>query len=148
MIRNLAVSLLFCAGVLPADTLMLRSGASVDGVFVGGDSHSVRFLVGDHVNVYNLSQIDSINFGPAPQTSDAAPPPAYGSPTPPRPPQGPRDTASSDDANPYGAANNAPPPNTDTNSGTNSGMQVPAGAPVCRTRCKSHPRPHCLRRQA
>jgi hypothetical protein len=122
------------AMLLPADTLILRSGASFDGAFVGGDNHSVRFLVGDRVNTYRLSDVDTINFGPSQQSSNAAP-----SGPPPDPSY---QQSGPSDANPYtnnsappAYAGNTPPPqnngpyqNGPTPSG--GGMEIPAGAPL------------------
>jgi hypothetical protein len=68
MIKRILGCLVVSAALLSADTLVLRNGTRVDGVYVGGDSHSLRFSVGGRVNYYNLSEIDSVRFSGGPQT--------------------------------------------------------------------------------
>ena len=58
----LVVSLVAFTALLSGDTLVLRNGSRIDGSFVGGDNHAVRFAVGNQVNTYNLNDIDSIRF--------------------------------------------------------------------------------------
>jgi hypothetical protein len=68
MIKRILSSLIATAALLSADTLVLRNGSRVDGVYVGGDSRSLRFSVGSRVNFYNLSEVESIRFSGGPQT--------------------------------------------------------------------------------
>ena len=57
-----------------ADTLHLRSGQSVEGVYLGGDSHQVKFLESDgQFMVYSRNDIASVVFAAAPQPVVAAP---------------------------------------------------------------------------
>jgi len=56
---------------LQADSLVLQNGQTVEGVFLGGDSRSVRFAAGDQVHTYGLSEIKSLVFGGGPSTSAA-----------------------------------------------------------------------------
>jgi hypothetical protein len=66
------------ASWLQADSLVLQNGQTLEGVFLGGDSRSVRFAAGDLVHTYSLGEIKSIEFGrsspaSAPAMSSAAP---------------------------------------------------------------------------
>jgi len=45
-----------------ADTITFRDGRTVNGSFVGGDTRTVRFAVGDQVNNYALADISAIRF--------------------------------------------------------------------------------------
>jgi hypothetical protein len=61
------------AAVAAADTLRLKSGAVVEGTFLGGDARTIRFLGQDgSTKQYALTDVASIEFGSAP----AAPAPA------------------------------------------------------------------------
>ena len=59
---RVAVFLLFPAILPAADTLVLRSGPPVSGTYEGGDARSIRFVVGDQVKVYPVSDVMSIQF--------------------------------------------------------------------------------------
>src|SRR5581483_3418647 len=85
------LSFLAASALLSADTLVLRNGSRVEGSFVGANSHSVRFAVGDQVSSYSIDDIESIQFnnGPVPVSPPPAPPRAPArapAPEPPRPP--------------------------------------------------------------
>jgi hypothetical protein len=93
MTKRLLICCLAIASALPADTLLLRNGSTINGKFVSGDSRSIRFSTGSQVNTYDLVDIDSLKFegappppAPAPSASAPAPPPA----PPPPPPEAPR----------------------------------------------------------
>jgi hypothetical protein len=58
-----------------ADTLFLRSGATIQGSYAGGDPRHVKMLVGDHVEIYNLDDIARMEFGGPPPAETSAPPP-------------------------------------------------------------------------
>jgi molybdopterin-binding protein len=59
---RVAVLLLFPA-ILPADdSLVLRSGPPVNGTYQGGAARSVRFLVGDQVKVFPISEVVRVVF--------------------------------------------------------------------------------------
>lgn len=62
MTRQIAVSLLMTAALLNADTLILRSGNRVEGHYIGGTDRVIRFAVGNQVNSYNVTDIDSVQF--------------------------------------------------------------------------------------
>ncbi len=127
MMKRIVFFLTAIAGLLNADTLLLRNGGRVEGSFLGGDGRSVRFLVGSQVSSYNVSDIESIRFT-ASQQGDAAaayPPPPSGPPPASYPP-------SSNYPPPAANAGNHPPP---ARPAVNEGYggppaQAPAPAPV------------------
>src|SRR3954452_16724325 len=84
MTKRLLICCLAIASALPADTLLLRNGSTINGKFVSGDSHSVRFSTGSQVNTYDLVDIDSLKFEGAPPP--VAPAPSASAPAPPAPP--------------------------------------------------------------
>lgn len=53
------------AVTLLGDQLVLKSGAVLKGSYLGGDTRSVRFAVGDQVKTFQTSDIRSIGFGDA-----------------------------------------------------------------------------------
>jgi hypothetical protein len=59
---RVAVFLLFPAILLAADTLVLRTGPPVSGTYAGGDARSIRFIVGDQVKVFPVSDVVSVQF--------------------------------------------------------------------------------------
>ena len=65
--RTLAsILVLSCAAALSlsADALRLKSGETVDGTFLGGDSREVKFLRSNgSVKNYSVSDVASISFG-------------------------------------------------------------------------------------
>lgn len=71
-----------------ADTITLRNGSRLQGTFVGGDSRSVRFTVGNQVNTYSLTDIESIEFSGAASSGNFEPSATY-PPAPPYPPSAP-----------------------------------------------------------
>src|SRR5438874_12453382 len=86
MTKRILISWLAVASLLPADTLILRNGSTINGKFVSGDSRSIRFSTGSQVNTYDLADIDNLRFeGGAPAPAVAPPP----SPAPPPPPEAP-----------------------------------------------------------
>lgn len=72
MIPRLSAVFLLVLSIGLADTLTLRSGRTVEGTFLGGDSRQVRLAVGDKIESFDIRDISGIQFG-APQ---AAPAPA------------------------------------------------------------------------
>jgi hypothetical protein len=109
MNKRFWLSLLLTVGLTQADTLVLHNGQRLDGSYVGGDSRSIRFAVGDQINTYNLTDVDSIRFG---GSSPQAPPPHASSNAQPEPP-----------------ASYAAPASAPTGNGP-SGVEVPAGTQV------------------
>ena len=63
MRRTLVCSLLACTAF--ADTLVLKSGRSVEGTYLGGDSRQVRIAVGERVETYSVSELSEVRFGSA-----------------------------------------------------------------------------------
>lgn len=86
MTKRILISWLAVASLLPADTLILRNGSTINGKFVSGDSRSIRFSTGSQVNTYDLADIDNLKF-----EGGTAPPPAppVSAPAPPPPPEAP-----------------------------------------------------------
>lgn len=65
----LASMALALAALLPADTMRLHDGRTIDGTFIGGDSRTVRFMDRDrNIATYNITEVDQIIFA---NTSDA-----------------------------------------------------------------------------
>ena len=64
-ISRVALGLVGCLSLVFADTLVLKSGSTVQGSFISGSDRSIRFATGDHVNTYSITDIDSITFGGA-----------------------------------------------------------------------------------
>ena len=62
MTTRIAVSLLAAVALLNADTLVLRSGARVEGRFAGGTDRTISFTVGNQVKTYNVSDVVSLQF--------------------------------------------------------------------------------------
>ncbi|MFL6416439.1 MAG: hypothetical protein ACJ74Y_12320 [Bryobacteraceae bacterium] len=60
--RKLLGVLLTAGCLMDADTLVLRSGRSIEGTFVGGDGRSVRFDDGRSAATYNIGDVESIRF--------------------------------------------------------------------------------------
>ena len=68
-----------------ADTLYLRSGATVQGSYAGGDTRQVKIVVGDHVETYPIEEVNRLEFGAgaAARSGDAVQSGAVSSSTPP-----------------------------------------------------------------
>lgn len=67
------VGVLFCAVWSSADMLELRDGQIVEGTFMGASQNSVRLLVEDDVQLYNIGNILVLTFS---HREDAESPPA------------------------------------------------------------------------
>ena len=46
-----------------ADTLILKSGTTIQGNYAGGDTRHVKIVVGDHVESYSLDEVSRLEFG-------------------------------------------------------------------------------------
>lgn len=79
--RTAACAVLFAIG-LTADTIVLRSGKTIEGTYLGGDARRVRIAVADEVQSVAIDEISQIRFGAqqAPAVAAAAKP----KPTPPK----------------------------------------------------------------
>ena len=100
LLRIVCLCLLVAASGL-ADDLHLKDGRVIHGMFISGDTRSVRFDVNGDVQNFSLSDVDSIQFESA-ETSDAnaAPAPqAPPAPAAPAAPPAPPDNSQSADAN-------------------------------------------------
>jgi hypothetical protein len=67
---------IFAAAVISlcsADTLTLRSGRTVHGQYLGGDTRHIRLAVGDRVDTFDVDDVSDLQFGPASRDSDARP---------------------------------------------------------------------------
>lgn len=103
---RVAISVLACAGLLSADTLVLKNGSTIQGSFISGADGAVRFSSNGQVNRYDVSQIDFIRFD---STSTSANPRRY-------------DTSVSDPQ--------SPSRNSNANRGTAPTGTIPAGTNV------------------
>jgi hypothetical protein len=68
------------ATIALADTLTLRDGRTVDGDYAGGDTRTIRMMVGDSVQTFRVGDVVSLTFGSNSASSSgpqqpAAPPP-------------------------------------------------------------------------
>ncbi|MCZ2079246.1 MAG: hypothetical protein HUU41_17295 [Bryobacteraceae bacterium] len=80
MIPRLSAVFLLVLSIGLADTLTLRSGRTIEGVFLGGDSRQVRLAVGDKIESFDIRDVSGIKFGapqaaPAPAAAAASPQP-------------------------------------------------------------------------
>ena len=83
---------LFFVSVAAADTLELKSGRVVQGKYLGGTQHILRFEVNGEVQTFSTNDIVALTFtgtgrslSPAPAPADAAPAPAVAPATAPAP---------------------------------------------------------------
>jgi hypothetical protein len=73
--------LLICAGpllasvLLSADTLVLRNGGTVQGIYAGGDSHQVRMDQNGTIRTFDIAQVQSVIFSETSYQSTPPPPP-------------------------------------------------------------------------
>jgi hypothetical protein len=71
------------AGVAGADILETKAGELVEGTYLGGTQHSVRFQVGDQLRMFPVAELLALTFTGAPGAgpASAAPPTAEEEPT-------------------------------------------------------------------
>jgi hypothetical protein len=110
MIKRILVLLTAAATLSSADTLVLRNGNRVEGNYVGGDSRSLRFAIGNRVNNYSLNEIESIHFTGGPQGYAPATEYPQGQAYPQNPNYGPRDGNYPPPNGTYSQSSNYPPP--------------------------------------
>ena len=74
-IRIMALGAIACLAMV-ADTLVLKTGRSVEGTYLGGDARTIRLNVGDRVESYPVADVESIRFssGEAAAPASAAAP--------------------------------------------------------------------------
>src|SRR5918993_3755556 len=75
MQRILAGLLVVCAYSY-ADTLRLKSGRTVEGTYLGGDSRNIRFDNGERVQTFSINDVSEVSFGAAEATSVSSQQPA------------------------------------------------------------------------
>lgn len=77
MFRKTVLLLCVLATMSLADTLTLRNGTTVQGTYAGGDTRSVRMLVGDRVQSFRVGEVTNLVFGDTGDQSGnyQAPPP-------------------------------------------------------------------------
>jgi len=126
MRRRLAVlvgGLAICAA---ADTLTLRDGSTVQGTYAGGDTRTVKMLVGDGVRAFRVGDVVSLtfenqgaNYGPPPQEQGPPPGSVAAAPVPPGPQSQPPDNSGLQTQRAYDQPNPAA-----------AGITIPAGTQV------------------
>src|SRR5208282_308815 len=72
MITRILLPLLIFAAAIPADTLRMRDGSSVNGDFLGATANDIRFSVNGEMQHYARVNVAQIIFSPA--QGDVAPP--------------------------------------------------------------------------
>jgi hypothetical protein len=80
MSQRILIFAVVCSALLAADTLVLRSGRTVEGTYLGGDARKVRMAVGDSVETFNVDEITNIRFGSGAKESAAGTPAAAATP--------------------------------------------------------------------
>ena len=65
MLQRIAICGVLAAALLPADSVLLKSGRRVQGDYLGGDARRVRIAVGDAVETFAVEDITEIRFGAA-----------------------------------------------------------------------------------
>lgn len=138
LFRIVILCLLVAAGGL-ADDLHMKDGRVIHGMFVSGDTRSVRFDVNGDIQNFSLSDVDSIQFesaassdanaAPAPQPPPApAEPPVAAAPAAPATPPPPAAPA----VPPAPAAPPAPPDNSQSSDASQppSVQQLPSGTQI------------------
>jgi hypothetical protein len=71
------------AALALADTLTLRDGKTVDGDYAGGDTRTIRMMVGDSVQTFRVGDVVSLTFGPGSGASNSSGAPQQPAPPPP-----------------------------------------------------------------
>jgi hypothetical protein len=75
MLLRLVVSSCALLSFAFADTIYLRSGATIQGNYAGGDTRQVKMMVGDHVETYSVEEVLRLEFGGSPEPAPAPTPP-------------------------------------------------------------------------
>ncbi len=118
----LLLAVLSSAGV--ADTLTLKDGRKIEGMYLGGDSRQVRMAVGESVSTFDIRDISNIQFGEAAKiaVSQPAAPAVPAPPAPPAPPAAP--AAPQAILKPERPVAPAPP------AAAQAGVEIPAGTAI------------------
>jgi hypothetical protein len=120
-----AIGLICASGaLLSADTLVLRSGATVQGTYLGGDARQIRIDQNGTIRNYDIGQVQSVIFS----ESDYQPPPP---PAQSYPSRGYNNGPNNNGPN-YPAPQNYPPPqnNYPNPAPSTAGLLIPADTPV------------------
>jgi len=64
MRSRIAILALACATACWADTLTLRDGKMVQGIYMGGTARTVKMQVDDSVKTYDVTDIAKLEFTP------------------------------------------------------------------------------------
>jgi len=67
-----------CSFTLLGDSLVLKSGRTVNGTYVGGDARTIKMLANDRVETFDVAEVRSIRFGSGSGDSSASPQSAAG----------------------------------------------------------------------
>jgi hypothetical protein len=119
--RKLLAVLLTTGCLVSADTLVLRSGRSIEGTFVSGDARSIRFDDGRSATTYNIGDVESVRFVGGGPNSPPGPGTGPQSTNYPPPVNGPSSTVAPWPSNP--PARNDPPPAPTYSAGNNNSPQ-------------------------
>jgi hypothetical protein len=65
MKRKLLSFWLSAAALTQADTLILKNGQHLDGIYLGGDARTVKFDANDHIAAYAVSDVEDVRFSSA-----------------------------------------------------------------------------------
>ena len=88
--RNWVTCAFFTFGLVsaaPADTLTLKDGRTITGIYLGGNARQIRMDVRDNIQTFEIGRVTSIQFGSAAETATPAPE-ATQEPAPPPPRDG------------------------------------------------------------
>jgi hypothetical protein len=69
---RLSLAFVFCSMIL-ADSITLKNGQQLQGTFVGGDTRTVRFVIGSEVRTIAVPEISMIRFGNASSIPSSVP---------------------------------------------------------------------------
>ena len=72
MLKRIVVPAALFASLVSADTLVLKSGRTIEGDYLGGTTRTIRMQVGEKTESFNISNVSEIRFGAA-----ASPEPAH-----------------------------------------------------------------------
>jgi hypothetical protein len=79
---RLFFALLATLSLAAADTLTLRSGKTVQGSYLGGNSRQIRMVVGDDIQTFDVTDVASIHFEAAKPVPVQGQPSTSGDPAP------------------------------------------------------------------
>ena len=74
--RNWVTCAFFTFGLLSAalaDTLTLKDGRTITGIYLGGNARQIRMDVRDNIQTFEIGRVASIQFGSAAETGTPAP---------------------------------------------------------------------------